>query len=118
MIEVLERKANMKTATVFTRGFLFLIATVALFAASNGFAIDDPIISRSEVETVAETSDDQRSLETAAPPSSSNCITDSMVSGDQRRPDQQTASSERSRILTPVKTDECTETGYSMPMNR
>jgi hypothetical protein len=108
----------MKTTNVLLMGFLSIVVAAGLFAALTAFASYSQIISQREVETVAEESGDQRSSGTAAPRLSSGCITDSMVTGDQRRPDRQAAGSEGNRILTPVKAEECTETGYTMPMNR
>jgi hypothetical protein len=108
----------MKTTNVLLMGFLSLVVVAGLFAALTTFASDNQTISQREVETVAEESGEQRSSETAAPRLSIGCITDSMVTGDQRRSDRQAAGFEGSRILTPVKADECTETGYAMPMNR
>lgn len=108
----------MKTINGFILGFLSLVAATGFFAASTAFATNGQIMSQSEVETVAEVSGDQRMVEIAAPRSSSGCLAESMVSGDQRRPDRHMADSEGSRILTPVRTDECTETEYITPMNR
>lgn len=108
----------MRTTRTLTMGFLFLVAVTGLLATPTAFANDSQIISQREVETVAEESSDQRSVESTAPCLSSGCIADSIVTGDQRRPARQAAGSEGSRILTPVKADECTETGYTMPINR
>jgi hypothetical protein len=101
-----------------TSGFLSLMAATGLFAAATAFATDDQILSQSGIETVAEMSGDQRSLDVAGTLSSSGCIADSMVTGDQRKVDQLVAGAEGSRVVTPVNADECTETGYAMPINR
>jgi len=108
----------MKTINALMMGFLAMVAATWLFAVSTAFANTGQVISQHEEETVAEVSGDQSSLETVAPHLPSGCIADSMVIGDGRRPDRRVAGSEGSRILTPVKADECTETGYTMPMNR
>ena len=108
----------MRTTNAFTMGFLSIVAATGFFAASTAFATNSQIISQSEVETVTEVSGDQRIVEIAAPHSSSGCIAESLVTGDQRRPHRQIGGSEGNRILTPVRTDECTETEYTMPMNR
>lgn len=108
----------MRPTSVFTKGFLSIMAATGLFGASTAFAINGQNMSQSEGGTIAEVAGDQRIVEIAAPHSLSGCIAESMVMGDQRSPDQQRGGSEGSRILTPVKADECTETEYTMPMNR
>ena len=108
----------MKTINGFILGLLSMVAATGFFAASTAFATNGQTISQSEVETVAEVSGDQRIVEIAAPHSPSSCTAESMVTGDQRKQHRQIGGSEGNRVLTPVRTDECTETEYTMPMNR
>jgi hypothetical protein len=107
----------MRTTSVLTMGVLSMMVGTGLFVASNAFATDAHLTSQGEQGTVETVTGDQRIVEIVSPHLSSDCLYQSMVSGDQRRPDRQMTDSEGSRILSPVKTDECTETGYTMPMS-
>jgi hypothetical protein len=86
---------------------------MGLFTASSVFADTDLMTGRGASGTVVEVSGDQRIVEIDAP-DSSVCVVDSMVSGDQRRPDRHIPGFDG----TPIETDECTEHDYTMPMNR
>lgn len=93
------------------------MAAIGLFAASSVFADAEIMNGQDKGGTVMEVSGDQRIMEIDVS-DSSVCIVDSMVSGDQRRPDQYMAGSYGSRTLTPIQTDECSAHDYIMPMNR
>lgn len=106
----------MKT-TRFIRVFLPAIMATGLFAISGVLADTDLMNGHATGGTVTEVSGDQRIVEVDAS-ESSVCVVGSMVSGDQRRPDQHMTGSHGSRILTSTKTDECLAHDYMMPMNR
>jgi excinuclease UvrABC helicase subunit UvrB len=105
----------MKT-TRFIRAFLSTMVAIGLFAASSAFA-DAELMNGQNTDrpdsTVIEVFGDQRIVEIDAS-DSSVCIVDSMVSGDQRRPDRHKAGLDG----TSIETDECHAHDYMMPMNR
>lgn len=102
----------MSIRRMFSHGLLF-IAGIGLFAASSVVAETDFMSGRDASGTVVEVSGDQRTVEIDAS-DSSVCVVDSMVSGDQRRPDRHMAGFDRISI----EMDECATHDYSMPMNR
>lgn len=102
----------MTTTKVFTKGFLSL-GVIGLCAASSSFADAELMNGQDKGGTVLEVSGDQRIVEIDAS-DSSVCVVDSMVVGDQRKPDRHKADLNESSI----ETEECAAHDYMMPMNR
>lgn len=102
----------MSRLRMFSHGLLFM-AGIGLFAAPSVVADTDLRSGRDANGTVVEVSGDQRIVEIDAS-DSSVCVVDSMVSGDQRRPDRHMAGFDG----IPIETDECATHDYTMPMNR
>ncbi|MGC4098554.1 MAG: hypothetical protein QM706_15690 [Nitrospira sp.] len=102
----------MSTRRMFSHGLVF-IAGIGLCAASSVVAETDFMSGRDASGTVVEVSGDQRIVEIDAA-DSSVCVVDSMVSGDQRRPDRHMAGFDG----IPTDADECATHDYTMPMNR
>lgn len=102
----------MTMTLVFTKGFLSM-AVIGLFAASSALADAELMNGQTTDGTVVEVSGDQRIVEIDAS-ESSVCVVGSMVSGDQRRPDQHKTGLNG----TPIDTEECAAHDYLMPMNR
>ncbi len=99
---------------VLTKGLLSIAAAIGLFAASNAFADADLMTDQDKSGMVMEVSGDQRIMEIAETDSLSICVANSMVSGDQRRPDRHIGGFDG----TSTEWDRCPAHDYMMPMNR